>query len=397
MDNYDIAVAGGGPIGCYTAHQLVSKGITVAIIEEHDTIGEPLHCAGLVTQRVLNITNCPQTGLVQNKIYGAHIHSPNQHIISIGGDKIHAVVINRQRFDETLAHMARNAGTEFLTGHKVISAKKQDHTIRLSLVQNEHRKTIRCHLLIAADGSRSRLRTIFDFPKPREMLHGIGAEVADATLDPRFVHIFVGHTIAPGFFAWVIPTNTDGTTARIGLCIGKKGTHPLPHYFKTLLQQPLLQGTTIMKQFGGMIPLGPLKKTTDDSVMLVGDAAAQVKPTSGGGLYPGLLCATHCVKVAEQAVHHHRFDEQFLKSYHTRWTKEIGRELSLGMRFRSIFTRLTDDQLNKYLQKLNTRRTIDVINTYGDIDYPSRLAFPLLKTVPSLLSLAPSLLKRSQQ
>jgi flavin-dependent dehydrogenase len=149
-----------------------------------------------------------------------------------------------------------------------------------------------------------------------------------------------------------------------------------------------------MKQFGGVIPLGPLKKTTDDHLMLVGDAAAQVKPTSGGGIYPGLICAAQCTNVAEEAFQKHQFDQQFLKRYHTRWTKEIGRELSLGMRFRKLFTSLTDPQFNKYIEKLNNQKTIDIINTYGDIDYPTTLALPLLRTSPSLLALAPSMLKR---
>jgi digeranylgeranylglycerophospholipid reductase len=164
-----------------------------------------------------------------------------------------------------------------------------------------------------------------------------------------------------------------------------------------LLQQPLLQGTTVMKRFGGAIPLGPLKKTVDNHVMLIGDAAAQVKPTSGGGIYPGLLCATQCAIVAEEALQKQQFDGEFLKRYHTKWIKEIGRELSLGMRFRKIFTNLTDEQLTKYLEKLNNKKTIDIINTHGDIDYPSQLALPLIRTSPSLLSLAPAMVKRTKQ
>jgi len=228
------------------------------------------------------------------------------------------------------------------------------------------------------------------------MLHGISAKLSDTTIDPKYVHIFVGNTIAPGFFAWVIPTNVHGTTARIGLCIGKQRKNSLQHHFTNLLQQPLLQGTTIMKRFGGTIPLGPLKKTVDNHIMLVGDAAAQVKPTSGGGIYPGLLCATYCSIIAEEAFQKQRFDEELLRRYHTKWKKEIGREMSLGMRFRNIFTSLNDAQFNKYLEKLNKQKTIDIINTYGDIDYPSRLALPLMKTVPSLLSLTPTMLKRTQ-
>jgi digeranylgeranylglycerophospholipid reductase len=394
MNDYEIIVAGGGPIGCFTAEQLASKGIKVAVVEEHDTIGEPLHCAGLVTQRVFNISKCSQIGIVQNKIYGAHIHSLDGAILTIGGKALHALVINRQRFDHRLAKAAQTAGAEILTGHKIVSAKKQDHAVILSIKHNEHLKTFRCHLLIGTDGSYSLIRNIFGFPRPVETLQGIGAELSDIILDPRFVHIFVGKNIAPGFFAWAIPTNQHGTTARIGLCIGKQGTHPLQHYFTNLLQQPLLQGTTVMKRFGGTIPLGLFKKTFDDNVMLVGDSAAQVKPTSGGGLYPGLLCATYCVSVAEEAVQKQTFDKQILQRYHTKWTKEIGRELSLGMRFRKIFTSLTDAQFNKYLKKLNNKKTADIINTYGDIDYPSRLVLPLLKVSPSLISLTPAMLKR---
>jgi flavin-dependent dehydrogenase len=145
-----------------------------------------------------------------------------------------------------------------------------------------------------------------------------------------------------------------------------------------------------------VIPLGSLKKTTNDNVMIVGDAAAQVKPTSGGGIYPGLFCAVQCAIVAEEAIQKHQFDGQFLKQYHTKWTKEIGRELFLGMQFRKIFNSFTNAQLNKYLEKLNNQKTIEIINTYGDIDYPSRLALPLIRTSPSFLTLVPVMLRRTK-
>jgi len=397
MDEYDIAVVGGGPAGCFVAEQLALKGRHVAVFEEHRTIGEPVHCAGLVTQRVFDISKCSPTRIVQNTIYGAVIHSPSGSTLTIGGEKVHGLVINRQRFDETLAQNAQTAGAELLTGYKVVSAKKQENHITLTIQQDQQTLKIRCNILIGADGHYSSIRKIFGFPHPIEMLQGIGAELSDTALAPRFVHIFVGRNIAPGFFAWIIPTNTQGTTARIGLCIGKQSNHPLQHYFTALLQQPLLQGTNVMKRFGGAIPLGPLKKTVDDHVMLIGDAAAQVKPTSGGGIYPGLFCAAQCAIVAEEALQKQQFDVQFLKHYHRKWTKEIGRELSLGMRFRKMFTSLTDEQLVKYLEKLNNQKTIDVINTHGDIDYPSRLSLPLIRTAPSLLSLAPAMLKRTKK
>jgi flavin-dependent dehydrogenase len=85
MDEYDIAVAGGGPVGCFVAEQLASKGRHVAVFEEHRTIGEPVHCAGLVTQRVFDISKCSQTGIVQNKIYGACIIAPQDQLSPLAG------------------------------------------------------------------------------------------------------------------------------------------------------------------------------------------------------------------------------------------------------------------------------------------------------------------------
>ncbi|KYK20114.1 hypothetical protein AYK25_04870 [Thermoplasmatales archaeon SM1-50] len=398
MDDYDVAVVGGGPIGCFVAERLASKGMHIAVFEEHQNIGEPVHCAGIVTQRVFAITNCPSETsekIVQNTISGAVIHSPTGTNLVIGGDKTHGLVIKRQLFDEHLAEKAKKAGARLSLQTKVISAKKRHNHVESTIQHNRHHMTFCCKLLIGADGAHSQIRDTFRFPKPQETLQGIGAELSDTALDPQFVHIFVGHKIAPGFFAWIIPTNLKGTSARIGLCIGKHSNHTLQYYFTTLLQQPLLHGTTIIRRFGGTIPVGPLKKTVADHIMLVGDAAAQVKPTSGGGLYPGLLCAAHCSTIADEAFQIGHFNEKFLQRYHIRWTKDLGRELSLGMRFRNIFSKFSDAQFNKYLEKLNTKKTIDVINTYGDIDYPSRLILPLIKAMPSLLSLTPSMLKHT--
>ena len=397
MNEYEIAVVGGGPIGCFVAGQLARQGRQVVVFEEHTTIGEPVHCAGLISQRVLDIIRCPQDEVVQNRIYGAIIHSPAGDLLTIGDDKVHAVVINRQKFDRHIAHNAQKAGTTLLLQHKLVTLTKQLPTLTLKVQHEDQQLLFRCNLLIGADGAHSRVRATFGFPTPGELLTGISAELSDATLDPKYVHIYVGNKIAPGFFAWVIPTNTQGTNARIGLCIGKQHPRSLNHYFTTLLAEPLLRGTTVTKRFGGTIPLGPLKKTTDERIMLVGDAAAQVKPTSGGGLYPGLLCATHCSNTAEEMFRNQCFDEESVQRYHTSWTSDIGRELALGMRFRAVFTRLTDHQFDKYLKKLNKQKTLNIINAYGDIDYPSHLALPLLKTSPSLLTLAPTLLKRNNQ
>jgi geranylgeranyl reductase family protein len=394
MESYDVIIAGGGPAGCLAASLLAKKKMHTAVFEEHAAVGEPLHCAGLVTQRVLDMLPTDSPSLVQNKIYGAHIHAPSDTTLTIGGDHVHALVIDRHRFDETIAAHAKAAGAELFLEHKVTTAKVHENRVQIELQHQDKTTYAQSKIIIGADGPHSVIRNVFGFPQPTESLQGIGAEITDVDLDCRFVHIFTGRKIAPGFFAWVIPTNQEGTQARIGLCIGKKHDHPLPHYLTVLLQHPLIKDASVLKRFGGAIPLGPLKKTVDSHVMLVGDAAAQVKPASGGGLYPGLLCARHCATIAEHAIQQNEFTLESLGEYHTLWSKDIGRELTLGMRFRRLYAQFTDQQLNQYIEKFNTEKIRDVINTYGDIDYPTKLALPLVRASPSLLSLLPSMLRR---
>jgi len=393
MEKYDVAVIGGGPVGGYVAKKIASEGFKTALFEEHKRIGMPLKCAGLATSRIFNFLDFSKTKVVQNEIYGAHIYSPSGEVLTIGGDRVHALVINRSQFDEEIIDNAKNSGAEIYLESRTTSGKKRNNNIQLDILQKEKTNQINCSLLIGADGPHSKIREVFRFPQPIEFLRGIGAEVTNINLDPKFVEIFLGQNIAPGFFAWVIPINNDGSEARIGLCIDSNSKNTLKQCFIHLLKSKQLQNIKITKHIGGSIPLGPLKKTVESNIMLVGDAAAQVKPTSGGGIYPGLLCAHYCSSVALEALELNDFSSQVLNKYHKLWSKEIGKELSLGMKFRTIFKNFNDKKLDRYIKKLNNKKTIDAINKYGDIDYPSKLAFPLLKNSPSLLKLLPSAFK----
>lgn len=393
MNKYDIVIAGGGPAGGHVAKKIASEGFKIALYEEHKKIGAPLKCAGLVTSRIFDLLDVPKSKVVQNQIYGAHIYSPSGDTLSIGGDRLHALVINRSEFDEQIIKQAQEKGTEVYLGSRVTSGKKRHKTVQLDVLQKEKKIRIETPLLIGADGPHSKIREAFEFPQPMEFLRGIGAEVTDISLDPKYVKIFLGQDIAPGFFAWVVPINKDGSDARIGLCIDSNSKHTLKQCFNNLLKTKQLRHVKITRYIGGSIPLGPLKKTAKSNIMLVGDAAAQVKPTSGGGIYPALLCANYCSSVALEALQLDDFSSQTLGKYHKLWSKEIGRELSLGMRFRQIFKNFDDEQIDRYIKKLNNGKVIEVICRYGDIDYPSKLALPLLKKIPSLIKLLPSAFK----
>jgi len=393
MKEYDVAIVGGGPIGGHIAKQISQAGYKIALFEEHKKIGEPLKCAGLVTPRPLQLTNISEKLVVQNKIKGANIHSPSGHILTIGGNKTHAFVIDRPKFDREIINNSIDKGAEVFLENKIISAKKQGNHVELKTKQNNN---IQCKLLIGADGPFSKTREWFNLPKPIEFLNGISAEINGANLDPDFLEIFVGQDIAPSFFAWIIPTNEQGSMARIGLCINQDAPHPPNYYLSNFLKNkntmPYLKNIKIIRKTGGAVPLGLIRKTTESNVMIAGDAAAQVKPTSGGGIYTGLLCANHCSTVALESLPKNDFTNIFLKKYHKLCINEIGKELKLGMKFRKIFKNLTDKQLDKYIIKFQDTKITEIISTCGDIDYPSKLAKPLLKNAPSLIKFLPKII-----
>ncbi len=394
MDEYDVAVVGGGPVGGNVAKAIAEKKYKVAIFEQNKQIGEPLRCAGLVTPRVFDFLDFSKENIIQNKIRGAHIHSPSDNVLTIGGDKVHALVIDRPKFDKEIIKTAKNNGAEVFLENKVLSVQKIKNHIELT---TSKKPDIKCDLLIGADGPYSQIRDRFGLPSPAEILRGIGAEITGTNLNPNFVEIFVGENIAPGFFAWIIPINKTGTEARVGLCIDQTAPHSPKHYFDNFFKnkpsESYLEKAGIKRRIGGSVPIGPIEKTYAPNILLVGDAASQVKPTSGGGIYSGLLCASLCSSIAIEALEKKNFTQQFLKRYHKRWSSEIGRELNIGIKFRKIFKKLTDNQFDKYIEKFQNPKITEIISKYGDIDYPSRLVTPLLKKTPSLLKLLPSIIK----
>lgn len=395
MNDVDVAVIGTGPIGGHIAQKIAKHGHNVAIFESKKEIGVPLKCAGLVTKRVFDFVNVSKQNIVQNKIKGANIHSPSGKILSIGGDKVHALVIDRENFDKEIIKNAISHGANVYLENKVTTLQKHTNHIEIKTSQ---KNDFKCKLLIGADGPHSTTRKHFTKSQPVEILKGIGAEISGTTLDPDFVEIFIGNKVAPGFFAWIIPTNKNGTEARIGLCIKQDSEGPPKHYLSKLLEnihtQQFLSDAKITNYIGGMIPLGVLKKTYSSNVMLVGDAASQVKPTSGGGIYTGLRCADYCSTVALDALDNDIFSENFLRTYQKLWQNDIGRELLRGMKVRRVFKNLTDKQMDKYIEKFNSPKIIETINRYGDIDYPSKLVKPLITKNPSLIKMLPSLIRK---
>jgi geranylgeranyl reductase family protein len=392
MKHYDVIVVGAGPSGGYVTSLLSKQGFEVGLFEEHNEIGRPVQCAGLVSLRVFDLIGS-KLGVI-NEISGAKVHSPLGKTLTIMGEKPKACVIDRTKFDGALVEKAVNEGCALSLGSKVKSVKRKEDKIKVEVKRAGKTNEFSSDLIIGCDGVGSVVARSFYFPKPKEVLSGFGAEcILHKKLDPTYVDIFVGNEIAPGFFAWLIPTDNG---ARVGLCASrdKKNTK---NYFENLLSQKEVKNRLgkikIERYIAGAIPLGPLKKIVSDNVMLVGDSACQVKPLSGGGIYLGLLSAEHAAKVASKALEAGNVSEKILQKYPKLVQNDVGKELKRAHQLRKIYLKLSDEHFEEGVKVLNDEKIISLLSKQGDIDYPSGLTKAVLKKAPRLMKFAGPVLK----
>lgn len=382
---YDVVVVGGGPIGGYVADKIAKAGFSVALLEEHETIGEPVQCAGLVTPRVFDIVKHASSSII-NKVRGAHIYSPKGQKITIDGGEAKALVIDRQVFDNNIIRRAESSGAEIICGSKVSGIERCANGWKVG-------SEIEGKLLIGADGANSKIRQWLDLSAPEFTLTGIDAEVEGVGLEQDYLHVLVGENVAPNFFAWVIPA---GARTRVGLCT-RDAPKPLTHYYDRLfeagLSAEMLQGSKLITRSAGQIPLGLLVQTHAEGAMLVGDAASQVKATTGGGIYTGLVCAGHCADTAIKALEKGVYSEKALAAYQKAWMNDIGGELKRCLMLHRILSSTKDRDFEVLFDVFADEKILALINELGDIDYPSKLAWALLKKEPRLIKYAGTYLR----
>ncbi len=376
---YDVIVVGGGPTGSTAARYAAAKGARVLLLEEHASIGSPVQCTGLLSVRALSQCDVrPDEGFVLNSVRGAHVHAPGGTCVPIDGGRTKAYVVSRKMFDRRLAAMAVDQGVDLMLKAKVVELETGPVRQTVTVIHNGVRQTITAKVVIGADGVRSTIARMAGLGRVQQVLSGVQVEAPYASDDNDFVELFMG-SCAPGLFSWTVPISDS--ISRIGLAVEPGNEQSAFDYLRALIRDHQRSGRCdpgFLDHVVGGIPLGPLARTYTKGVLIVGDAAGQVKPTSGGGVYPGALCAKIAGEVAATAALEGDVSAPRLCEYDTRWRSLIGRELGIGMRIHNFMVRCDDSELDDLMDSLNNPAILDLITEYGDMDHPSILIKKML-------------------
>jgi geranylgeranyl reductase family protein len=378
LNDYDVVIIGGGPIGCITGEHI--KNGKVLIVEEHQSIGVPLQCAGLISKNGVKELGNPK-GIV-NKVRGAYIYSKNS-MAKIGNEEIRAYVFERKVMDKDIAIRASKKCDFLLKAYGEIEKDKDGYKVKIKHLGEDI--VLKPKVIVGADGAKSitgkKLGLINN--KNREILSSCQFEMVNADVDDDFVYIFLDRRYSERFFTWIIPMGKD--RVRVGL-IDKGNCHNKLMKFITEheIAMEILKNATITEFSTGSLPIGYLDRAFKDNVLLVGDAACHVKPLSGGGLYFGAIGG----KIAGEVISKYLTGEvNSLALYDKKWKDAFGNEIKNGLRVRKFLLKLGEDTLDELIGKLAKSDLIDYINKHGDMDRQASLAIKVLKSLDFGLSL----------
>ena len=381
MLSADVLVVGAGPAGLHAARRLAEQGSSVLVLEEHPVIGEPVDCSG-----VIGIESFAELGLPQDPVLG---HISVLRLFSPGGVPLAyrnggplAYVTERGRFDQALAAIAQASGVRIETGVKVTELKVGPNCVeargrRQSPGGNEEDRsteTYQARAAVIAVGPQYSFQQFFGMGRPGQLLRTAQAEVAGNGF--REATVFFGQR--GGEFAWVLPfARGNQNFLRVGAAGGEAPGRELKAFLQGHLCRHLEETSLPVRHW--VIPLRPLCRTYADRLVAVGDAAGQVKPTSGGGIYYGMLCAEVAAEVLAQGLRRDDLGASFLRRYEKAWRGRIGAEIRAGRLFRRIFERMTAKDIDVIFRVLASDGVLEEVADEVRFDWHRGLIMAMLR------------------
>jgi len=389
MENHaDVIIVGGGPCGSFAALNLAKLGAKeVTVFEEHSEIGVPCHCAGHLSIKGLKRLGLypPPEKIVENIFYGAVFYSPSGKSLPIRFSSPVTCAVNRTFFDKYVADLAEAAGVRYCLNTRVESLIVENGFVKgVSVKQNGcfERKYL-SKVVVDAEGVSPKIlrQTGLSASNCDMLVYGVQAEIEGVKdIESDIVEVYLGSSYAPGFFAWLIPRRDE--TAKVGLAA--KTGNPKRLLEKLMFKHPVaskkLRAAKILRTTFHPLTLGgPVEKAYSNGFLAVGDAASQVKPTTGGGVVFGLTCARVAAEIVYEALQKGDFSAQFVSCYQKRFQEILGFDFSVMLWIRRLLNKLSDKQLDDVIGFCTSFNLEKSVESFGDIEFQGQALLKALK------------------
>ena len=339
---------GAGPAGSYAACELASSGYSVAVLEQKEAAGVGVCCTGIISLECFDSFGI-NPEVILNKASSAKFFSPSGKCLRLQDNRVQACVLDRASFDQAIACKAAAQGAEYLFSCKVVDISVGNGRAQLEALCRGSRELFTSRAVILAHGFKAKPPEKLGLGEIRNFLTGAQVEIETRNIDE--IEVYFGQGIAPGLFAWLVPTSPNR------VLVGLLSTSQAKLHLQRFLAGPFCQGRVLNGKpqiAQKAIPLGSLPRTYGDRILVIGDAAGQVKATSGGGIYFGHLGATMAAEVLHRALTSDDLGSARLSCYQKEWKARMGKEISRGCWARRLYARLNDREIERIFGMLDS-------------------------------------------
>jgi len=356
QNKYDVVVVGGGPAGSMAAWEAAKGGVSVCMLEKDRDIGYPVRCGEAAGESGLRQFVEIEDSWIAEKITSVKLVSPNLTSVDIDFAAETGYILNRRIFDYDLSRYAANAGAEVYTKayvKNVLANNGEVNGVVLDYLGEE--KQIQAKIVIGADGLTSRvgrwagLKTLV---RMKDMESAVQYSVANVDIEPNKMIMYVGMNHAPGGYIWVFPKGKKFANIGIGIS-GKYSKHKSAQkYLDEFMEREYPDAAILTTMCGGVPCAKPMEKPVADGIMLVGDAAHQINPMTGGGIVAGMKGGWIAGQVAAEAIKKNDYSEDSLLEYPKRMRKDFGKNHERFYKIKEVTEKLTNEDLDSIAEKV---------------------------------------------
>jgi digeranylgeranylglycerophospholipid reductase len=361
-EEYDVVVIGAGPGGSVAARELAKRGRSVLLLEKREKIGYPVRCGEAST----NLSDLESYGpidedCIETIINGIYIYGPAGVNIEVPKPGM-GLMLNREKFDPLLAHLAENDGVELVTLARAESVSdvmgKEPNgyrTVRVVEGLGDAARTseVRAKMVISAEGVEARIGRSLGLKclqAPTMTCTGVDIQVEGLLTKPDYLTFWQGHDFINDGYIWSFPKQKSNVTNfGAGFLFGGKHEKNILETTQEWLDK-LFPGSKVNKVVGGLVPVSStLKSYILDRFALVGDAAHHTNPLTGGGIAAAMRAGRYCANTVHQGLECGNLSKAFLKNYENTCYLKFGSTHDFEFKFRKFLLNIDrDEQIGLY-------------------------------------------------